>query len=463
MSQKKREVIHSQARQVIYKVINFFETEKSNRGYTYPVEQVILRAAAATGSSVSTVRRIKLQGNKAQSTSTKIRTPKKARKKKIKFVLDGFGMCTLRKIIYNIYNERKEVPTLKKILAAAKEEMSFNCSRDTLRKLMRDKLGFPFQRVRKNLHLPMEHHEIRLGRIKYLERLKKNDDLGKNKKPVVYVDEMWIDFPQLNWIKEHLKEAGFKNNSPSHRWLLMHAGGDMGFIKEAEWLHKTEANNTEHRDEISKERFIKWLKETLIPNLPQNSIVVLDNAPYHSAVQEKKPKCYSRRSEMVKWLRDHNVDFEEDMLRSQLYELIKVNKPPRVDVVDTVLNTAGHEVLRLPANHSDLSPIEYIWKLIKQKIADSKVQQFGTDLEQVVSEALTSVTNDDWEKEVSCVKQLEKDYWEREMLLDKNIEVLLWSTDVDSEETDSSSSGGSSDSSENESDSEMSGEEILPD
>ncbi|XP_063545201.1 uncharacterized protein LOC134753286 [Cydia strobilella] len=153
--EKKKEAIDGQAREIIFKVIKFFETEKQNRGYSFPVENVVKRACAATGLSESTIKRIKRDGLRAEATQTRIPGPKKKRVRKTKVQLDYFQLCALRGIV-NSYSVRKEVPTLSKILAAAKHELNYRGGKESLRLILLNKLGIKFKKCEKKNKKPPE-------------------------------------------------------------------------------------------------------------------------------------------------------------------------------------------------------------------------------------------------------------------------------------------------------------------
>ncbi|XP_022834991.1 uncharacterized protein LOC111362531 [Spodoptera litura] len=155
IDKKKKEAIEGQAREIIFKVIKFFESEKQNRGYAYPVENVVKRACAATGLSESTIKRIKRDGLKAEATQTKIAGPKKKRVRKTKVQLDYFQLCALRGIV-NSYSVRKEVPTLGKILNAAKVELNYRGGKESLRLILLNKLGIKFKKCEKKNKKPPE-------------------------------------------------------------------------------------------------------------------------------------------------------------------------------------------------------------------------------------------------------------------------------------------------------------------
>jgi hypothetical protein len=50
--------------------------------------------------------------------------------------------------------------------------------------------------------------------------------------------------------------------------------------------------------------FNKWVEEQLVPALPPKSLVVMDNASYHSVIKEgtKAPTSATRKGDMQKWL-----------------------------------------------------------------------------------------------------------------------------------------------------------------
>jgi transposase len=62
------------------------------------------------------------------------------------------------------------------------------------------------------------------------------------------------------------------------------------------------------------------------------------------------------------------------MFKPQLYRLIQIHKPrAQKYVVDHILASYGHTVLRLPPYHPDLNPIEMIWSQVKEWVASRNV------------------------------------------------------------------------------------------
>ena len=77
------------------------------------------------------------------------------------------------------------------------------------------------------------------------------------------------------------------------------------------------------------ECFTTWFTTQLLPNIPPHSIIVMDNAPYHSMVEDKVPTLTNsgKKSEMQSWLRRHEVDFDNKIICAELHQLLQAHKP----------------------------------------------------------------------------------------------------------------------------------------
>ena len=95
------------------------------------------------------------------------------------------------------------------------------------------------------------------------------------------------------------------------------------------------------------EKFIGLLRGKLIPNLPPKSVVVIDNASYHSVKEDKCPTQSSRKADMQAWLTKHNVAWSNDMLKVELLELRRTHRPLPTYVVDETLKQNEHRVAEL--------------------------------------------------------------------------------------------------------------------
>jgi transposase len=150
--------------------------------------------------------------------------------------------------------------------------------------------------------------------------------------------------------------------SKGERLIMIHAGGENGFVGNALLMWKANSNTGDYHSQMNFQNYEKWLREKLIPNLPPNSVIVIDIAPYHNVLLERTPTSNSRKVDMINWLSSHGIPCSDDMFKPQLYRLIQIHKPrAQKYVVDHILASYGHTVLRLPPYHPDLSPNEMIW------------------------------------------------------------------------------------------------------
>lgn len=91
--------------------------------------------------------------------------------------------------------------------------------------------------------------------------------------------------------------------------------------------------------------------------LKSHSIIVLDNAAYHSRLLERIPTTTWNKHDIQAWLLQL---VKENKMMYQLYK------------VDEIAAKAGHTVLRLPPYHCELNPIELILAQIKGTVARKK-------------------------------------------------------------------------------------------
>jgi hypothetical protein len=104
----------------------------------------------------------------------------------------------------------------------------------------------------------------------------------------VYLDETWI-FQHGNnciygWFDGSKEAAAKLKASNGKRYIILHAGGSEGFIKNASLIFPSKVPHLDYHGDMSAPYFIKWAREQLIPNLAPKSCIVMDNASYHSTL-----------------------------------------------------------------------------------------------------------------------------------------------------------------------------------
>lgn len=107
--------------------------------------------------------------------------------------------------------------------------------------------------------------------------------------------------------------------------------------------------------------FEKWFRHQLLPNIAANSVIVMDNASYHSVQVEKKPCLSWRKQEIFDWLMNKGAQPKAYLTKQELLVLVKKHDHGKIYLIDTIAEDAGHRVVRLPPYHCQYNPIELIW------------------------------------------------------------------------------------------------------
>lgn len=90
---------------------------------------------------------------------------------------------------------------------------------------------------------------------------------------------------------------------------------------------------------------------------------------YHSVQINRAPISTSREADIISWLLLKNILHHPDMLKCELLEIVRRNKPQPEYEIDNYAVSLGHTVLRLPPYHYDLNLIEMICSMVKRKVA----------------------------------------------------------------------------------------------
>jgi hypothetical protein len=103
---------------------------------------------------------------------------------------------------------------------------------------------------------------------------------------------------------------------------------------------------------MNKDYYYKWITEKLLLNLSKNSVV--DSASYHCHQSSRAPNSNSLKKDMINWLIENNISFDSNMLKPQLYDIIRKHKKCRLNIlwIVPILNE-GHDIIRLPSCHPD--------------------------------------------------------------------------------------------------------------
>lgn len=179
------------------------------------------------------------------------------------------------------------------------------------------------------------------------------------------------------------------------RFIILHAGGQDGFIDGSSLIFKSKTNSGDYHGEMNSENFENWLRNVLLPKLAEPSIIILDNASYHSRLLEKWPVMSWKKDDMQRWLKAKAIPFDPASTKASLWKsILQVPKTKKSFVVDNAIMEAGHQVLRLPPYHCQFNAIDMVWSQAKryydQLILNEK------DVLGTWQKALDNVSKDQW-------------------------------------------------------------------
>ncbi|XP_063219418.1 uncharacterized protein LOC134529365 isoform X2 [Bacillus rossius redtenbacheri] len=359
-----------------------------------------------------------------------VSTPGKKRKKrpqegKSLDTVDDFTVNAIRNAIYRMYAEGLNV-TVDTILKEIRErQIDYYGGRSSLHKLLK-KMGFSWTTVdgRKAL---IENENIVLQRIDFLRKYKEEKERGT-------VSKSWQD--------KSLQSAKRRTVGDGKRFIVVNAGGRTGFVPGAGLLFVSGQKTADYHGEMNGETFLMWFEDMLV-HLEEPSVIIMDNASYHSTQVEKTPTTNWTKAALIAWLEKNGIKHENNLLKVELLRIAKQNKPRIRYEVDELARNYGHEILRLPPYHCHYNAIELVWDQCKHHYNSNvgRAKRFDNDAVAAIwKEALDASTPERWARCVDHVEKLIQADWEREVHIDSGtIPPLIIHLGEDSSSEDSDS------------------------
>ncbi len=389
-----------------------------DRNKLTPAEPSVKRTADALGIGIATVKRIMADYNRDPDLLDK---SAKLRGRPIYAVSMSYQESTRSYI--RTANKKGEYITLADIKNFLEEEYpgeSFN--KATLARTL-NRWGFEFGHGIRSQHLKEKDHVI-AARQRYLREMRNNRVPGKGTntiRPEVYLDESYVNKNHSNDFIWYYGEDGpwvQKPTGKGERLIIINAITKSGWVPGSKLVFKSTRKTGDYHGQMNWELFKKWFTEMLLPNIPAQSFIIMDNASYHNILSDHSPPTpQSSKKKIKEWLEQNKVYCRDDCLKPELVELLIKLAPEPIYAVDEIANSFGHKVLRTPPYHPELQPIETCWGVVKNYVArncDFTVKNLIKQLDC----GFGQVTATTCEKIIKKVRKNEDEFWATDLKMD---------------------------------------------
>jgi len=280
-------------RKMVVNVKLFFDNTKSD---TIALKQSASRlAASALGVSESTVKVIMATFNKKGDDG--LSGSNFNNRGRPSYSLESGIEPFIRKFVRqaNKNGEQVNIDIVRNVL---RDELNCDVARTTLwRALLR--WSFEFGSGVRSAQLK-ESKRIVIQRRQYLRHkfANRNPD-GGTYRPEVYLDESYINKNHSNdntWYFDEDSVVLGKPTGKGDRLVIINAITKEGWTPNAKLVFKSSKKTGDYHANMNSEKFSAWFEEKLLKNIPENSLIIMDNASYHNVFTEeafpkKKPFC----------------------------------------------------------------------------------------------------------------------------------------------------------------------------
>lgn len=384
-----------------------------------PYEPSVNRTAAALGIGVATVKRIMANFNR----DPKLLDEAAKQRGRPDYAICASHQEAVRTYIRNANIEGRHI-TLADVQELLKEEYGDDSFHKATLARTLNRWGFEFGKGIRSQHLKEKDHVI-AARRRYLRekidnRVNAEDDTTL-RRPEVYLDESYVNKNHSNDFTWYYGEDGpwvQKPTGKGERLIILNAITSNGWVPGAELVFKSNRKTGDYHGQMNWDLFKKWFTEMLLPNIPEGSLIIMDNAPYHNILSDHSPPTpQSSKKKIREWLEQNKVYCRDDCLKPELVEILKKMAPEPIYAIDELAAAQGHKVLRTPQYHPELQPIETCWGVVKNHIA--KHCNFTMqNLTKQLGDGFKKVTKETCAKIIKRISVVEDEFWVSDMKMD---------------------------------------------
>lgn len=417
MSHTKGKPLSSEVKKFIVSVKQYFDRNKADFGQTELSAQM---TADALGIGAATVHRVMADYNKDPSLLDKV-TQRRGRPS---YSVNASHETAVRSFIREANQQGRYITLniIRDFLNKRDSDQPFHIA--TLARTL-DRWGFTFGKGTRTQHLKEKDYVI-AARQRYLRKKISNRSLagkGKTLRPEVYIDESYVNKNHSNDLIWYYGEDGSWVQKPTgkgERLIIMNAITINGWVPSAKLVFKSTKKTGDYHGQMNWELFRKWFTEMLIPNIPDNSLIIMDNAAYHNTLSvNSAPMPTSSKVKIRAWLEANKVPCREDSLKSELLEILKKLAPEPIFAIDEIVQKLGHEVIRTPPYHPELQPIETCWGVVKNHVA-RKCDFTMSNLIEQLDRAFNKVTAHTCLKIIKKINKIEDKFWKEDLDAEEN-------------------------------------------
>ncbi len=418
MSYTKGRPLCPEEKKLLVSVKHYFDRNKSEFGSSESSAQM---TADALGVGVATVHRVMAHYRKDPES---LNAPPQLRGRPT-YAVHVSHQEAVRAYIRqtNLEGRHITLETIRSFLQENSPEESFHLS--TLARTL-DRWGFEFGKGTRTQHLK-EKDSIVVARQHYLRRMRQNRIASGSRllRPEVYLDESYVNKNHSKDFVWYSSEDGpwiQKPTGKGERLIIMNAITQEGWVPEAKVVFKSTRKTGDYHGQMNGDLFQKWFVEKLLPHIPSASLIIMDNASYHTILSDDSaptPPCAKER--IRSWLEANKIPCKDDCLKVELVDILRKIAPEPTYRLDVIARQNGHEVIRTPPYHPELQPIETCWGILKNEVArhcDFTLSNLKIQLEQ----AFDKITATTCQGIINKVRSVEDRFWEEDAQLDKQQE-----------------------------------------
>ncbi|KAH7948239.1 hypothetical protein HPB52_019697 [Rhipicephalus sanguineus] len=202
---------------------------------------------------------------------------------------------------HSVEDTNNEISMVEKITTELSKCIELPSLRPYTVRCLLAEIGFKHEKRSRN-SLLIDRDDSTDWRNRYLHDMERYWAEGRK---IFYLDETWATAGHtrsIEWtdIVVQKRESLFaRANGLTTAPIVMHIGSEDGFV------------------DVCIPRF-----NDVLQKLPAGSVIVLDNAPYHSRREEKLPTLAWKKEKIQEWLTSKNITYSERMIKKQLLELV---------------------------------------------------------------------------------------------------------------------------------------------